>query len=352
MSILRFGDGRDIEIPELLGRQLEAAAVDSVSAAAQIVDDELSPALLLIADGELLLVTRNGTQRWKPSEIRRIEATDIVPVTGDLVTFAAWSVTSERADFLRAVSRLVPGLSTPPARRPAPSAITFTEPPQSALSRIAERYADGAVAALSCVAFVVAAASAPDKSNCDLPAGPLFGPFTWISGLGFLAAAALALVCRKSGGAKFASATGLVLLAGLSTIFLGLSEMNIHEGQGPTRQDALRYTARSAPAGKRVYWLGPKFHDTPANSSVGSVTYSYTHDRVFSTEVEVRTPAANPARSYGKRSTLRVRLANRDTVVLTVNGQTAADRVLLQEARAMIEPIPLDVTASGCNGYA
>jgi hypothetical protein len=73
------------------------------------------------------------------------------------------------------------------------------------------------------------------------------------------------------------------------------------------------------------------------------------YEGVTSTRLEVETPAARPGRDYEKRSTLRVRLANGDIVVLSVYGQTPADRALLQEARAAIQPIPLDVTASGCN---
>ena len=164
-----------------------------------------------------------------------------------------------------------------------------------------------------------------------------------------MAASVFALVCRRTVGTKIACAVAYALLAGLGTLAIGSSDLNIREGQGSTRQDALRYAARSAGVGKHVYWLGPDFHGVqPTYVTAGSV--SYVRDRGSAeSRLEIKTPAANPGRDYGKRSYLRVSLSNGDTVVLSINGQTAADRAALQQARAEIEPIPLDVTASGCN---
>lgn len=102
-----------------------------------------------------------------------------------------------------------------------------------------------------------------------------------------------------------------------------------------------------------AYWLGSEFHGaqpSSARDSSGqswSVSYSYLDGT--SKVVTVEPPDADLSDNYGTRSHLNVDGANGDVVMLTVNGQTAEDRALLQEARAKIEPIPLDVTASGCN---
>ena len=213
------------------------------------------------------------------------------------------------------------------------------------IARIIARFADGFVAVLSCVASIAAASSAPDKSVCDLLAGPLFGTFMWVSGFGFLIAAVLALACRKSTGAKIACAGGLVLAAGLGTIFLGLSEMNIHEGQGRTRQDTLRLVVEAS--GGHAYWLGSKFHGAQP---------SWEQDSHPTLERELLLrgrhqhgghgggPDANPSADYGEA------LAPERVVPAapSSHGQRSDRRgCASREARANLEPIPPNVTVSG-----
>jgi hypothetical protein len=113
---LTLGDGRALPITDALERELAAAAITSATHAAQVLDGELSPALLLIAGGELAYVTRNRTQRWSLAELRRVEGKDIVPLAGPAVTIGDWGATSERADFLRATAALILAseIETPP----------------------------------------------------------------------------------------------------------------------------------------------------------------------------------------------------------------------------------------------
>jgi hypothetical protein len=104
---LTLGDGRMLPITDALAHELAAAAITSPTHAAQVVDAELSPALLLIAGGDLAYVTRSGTQLWSLAELKRIEGKDIIPLAGPAVTIGDWGATSERADFLRATAALI-----------------------------------------------------------------------------------------------------------------------------------------------------------------------------------------------------------------------------------------------------
>jgi hypothetical protein len=101
---LTLGDGRALPITDALAHELAVAAIASATHAAQVVDAELSPALLLLTGGELAYVTRSGTRRWRLAELKRIEGKDIIPRAGPAVTIGDWGATSERADFLRATA--------------------------------------------------------------------------------------------------------------------------------------------------------------------------------------------------------------------------------------------------------
>ena len=107
MGTLLLTDGRELPVPEALERELDAASIDRAAQVAQVVDADLSPALLLITDGDVAYVTRHGAQRWTACELERIEANDVVPVAGPAVTIGSWGAVAERAEFLRAAAALL-----------------------------------------------------------------------------------------------------------------------------------------------------------------------------------------------------------------------------------------------------
>lgn len=116
MGNLLLTDGRELPVSEALARELAAASIESAAQIAQVTDTDLSPALLLITDGDVAYVTRQGTQRWTACELKRIEANDVVPVAGPTVTIGSWGAVTERAEFLRATAAL---LHSRPAAVPA-----------------------------------------------------------------------------------------------------------------------------------------------------------------------------------------------------------------------------------------
>jgi hypothetical protein len=107
-----------LQIPRALNRVLAEAHIASVSHAAKVFDGDAAPALLLIAGGELTVVTRQGVQRWLAAELERVDDHRIVPVHGDPVPIRAWYQASRRAPFLHAVRDLLGQPQPPPAPMP------------------------------------------------------------------------------------------------------------------------------------------------------------------------------------------------------------------------------------------
>jgi hypothetical protein len=90
VNTLLIADGREIAMPVELARVVAAAGLESISSVAQVLDADLSPALLLISGGELVLATRRGVRRWTPGEVKRVEADEIVLVNGPAIRLGGW----------------------------------------------------------------------------------------------------------------------------------------------------------------------------------------------------------------------------------------------------------------------
>jgi hypothetical protein len=374
MSSLLLGDGRVLVVAPELKRQLDAASIESASDVAQVVDGDSSPALLLIANGELAFVTTRSVRRWKPTEVKRVEATSIRLVAEPSVEFAAWGAVSERADFLRAVAALLhpPKPAAGAARAepadvgPAASGAGVARRGGAAV-RWADENGDLVVASVAAVLFVVMLALKPSP-NCagDVRLSLAFKIAAWGCGLGFPVATVCSLFARKSTGAKVATfAAGVVvsLLAVISIAGISVGPNWSPTGENrmgttTTMESVLRGVVRNAPPGRRAYWLGATFQGAKVvdASSSGMPYAEVTYERRdklggFGPGTTVRTYPAGEDRLHAEQfpNAVRLHTSTGQTVVVTFGYPTTTPGAqLLEAARAAVAPIPRNVTYAGC----
>ena len=121
MSTSHF-EAQALQIPGSLRRQVEGASLATASHIAQIGDSGLRPAVIAINDGEVVLVTRRDTRRWKAADLDRVEGHQIVPREGAPVVIGSWRDPERRTAFLRAVRELL--------GQPEPAPVALELPPE------------------------------------------------------------------------------------------------------------------------------------------------------------------------------------------------------------------------------
>jgi hypothetical protein len=83
---------------KLLGA-LRAARVEHASSAAQVSGGDREPAVTLICDDELVLVTANGATRWPLGEIARVDRESILTEAGGALPISGWWYAAQAREF-------------------------------------------------------------------------------------------------------------------------------------------------------------------------------------------------------------------------------------------------------------
>jgi hypothetical protein len=226
VNTLLIADGREIAMPVELARVVAAAGLESISSVAQVLDADLSPALLLISGGELVLATRRGVRRWTPGEVKRVEADEIVLVNGPAIRLGGWGAASERSEFRSAVARWVrPHADALPALpsasdQPAPESnaelpVVDVEELRDVLRMVSARI-DIVLVALGLIACLVATSSVPQTSCYVDPEPDLGTTYAWLSIIAPICvglAALTSILCRRRPASKIGAALGYGILA-------------------------------------------------------------------------------------------------------------------------------------------
>jgi hypothetical protein len=219
---------------------------------------------------------------------------------------------------------------------------------------------DFTVAGGAAVTFILAMIIRPTSlCGSGAHASGLYDFLGWISCLGLLAAGVFAFEARKHKNAKIAVLLLALVATPLAIITLvvearptaGLSDSS---GEHATLQASLRGLASGWPAGKHRYWLGPAFRGAKVYSTMGwasdAPSYAGGPDELA---ISVETyPGKIPADVAGRVDpdhAVIVHTASGQDVVIDVHMASHRDEALLAAAAVAVQPLPSNVTYSGCD---
>jgi hypothetical protein len=129
---VRLNNKLKLHVSPPLKRSLDNAGIRQAATVAQVSDLRGDPALALIVEGDLVLVSGRGALRWKPHELERLEQGKIIAGTGAPVPIGAWWFAAERDAFLRTVGTL---LAQPDVEESLPVSAT-SGPPALGIGRL------------------------------------------------------------------------------------------------------------------------------------------------------------------------------------------------------------------------
>ena len=103
MAKVKLNNDQSLVVPRKLATALSAARVEHADRAAQISDGDRQPALILIRDDELVLVSAKAAQRWPIAELARVGGTSILTEADSELPISGWWYAVQAQQFRAAL---------------------------------------------------------------------------------------------------------------------------------------------------------------------------------------------------------------------------------------------------------
>jgi hypothetical protein len=90
MPTVTLNSEQKVVVPRGVKQALAAAGINGAADVAQVSDGDRQPALLLVCDEEIVLVSKSGAQRWPLAQIETVGRSQILVQDGEEIPVSGW----------------------------------------------------------------------------------------------------------------------------------------------------------------------------------------------------------------------------------------------------------------------